>query len=63
MMCGLMMQHEQLLKDAVGPNYLEKNYYDSRLYSEDEPLPWIPFRIESVPNKALSVLGACYFAS
>jgi len=39
MMCGLMMQHEQLLKDAVGPNYLEKNYYDSRLYSEDEPLP------------------------
>lgn len=58
-----MIQHVQLLNEAVGPNDLEKNYYDSRLYSEDDPLPWIAFLIESVPNKALSDLGACYFAS
>lgn len=61
--CGFIIQHVQLLKDAVGPNALEKKNDASRLYSDDELLPWIAFLIASVPKCALIDFGATCFAS
>lgn len=61
--CGLIMQQEQLLKAAVGLNACEKNKECSLLYSLYELLPWTAFLMPSVPNNALKEFGAIFLAS
>jgi len=62
MACGLITQHVQLLKTAVGLNSFPKNKSSSLLTLGPESLPWTAFLVSSVPNIPLNDLGSLYSA-